>query len=180
MQPLVYIFIGPPSSGKSYLGKRFAVYKKYPFYEADDDYLPEYRKRTRISTEEKDLVYEEFYNVVIHKIQDLLSSSNLPVVVASAIGKEKNRKRFVEIWGDRVIFVYIRSPREELIDNAINEEFPKLQGVSKLTQEIAESVTEHLIKKYDSYEIPQNAVVVDNDYTEESFNKMIDILNKYS
>lgn len=174
----VYIFIGPPSSGKSYLGKKYAQYKDFTFFEADDYYLPEYRERVKISSEEREKVYEEFYSVIINKIKEKLKEKS-PVVVASAIGRERNRKRFIKEFGKDVCFVYIKSPVDMLINNAINNEFPKLQGVKELTDKEEISIRKHLEEKYNRYEIPENAIVIDNDYTDESFNKVVDALERY-
>jgi shikimate kinase len=162
----VYIFIGPPSSGKSFLGKKFAEAKGFTFYEADEDYLPEYRDRVKVSEDEVEAVYNEFYAVVIDKIKQKLREFNKPVVVATATGKARNRKRFIDEFGDEMLLVYIKSPYEKLINNAVINEFPRLKAVSKLSEENAAEITAHLTKKYRGYEVPLDAVVIENDYTE--------------
>ena len=172
----VYVFIGPPSSGKSYLGKRFAEVKEYTFYEADEDYLPEYRERVKTSKEEIEAVYNEFYSTVINKIKHMLHEFNKPVVVATAIGREKNRQRFIYDFGDDLVLIYVKSPYEKLISNAINVEFPKLAAVTKLPDEKAKEITEHLTKKYHNYEIPRDVIVIENDYTETTFTKLLKLV----
>lgn len=177
MQKKIYIFIGPPSSGKSYLGRKYAEYKGYTFYEADDDYKEEHRTRTKISPEEKEKVYDEFYSTVITRIKEKLKLDK-PVVVASAIGKEKNRDRFTKEFGDDVCFVYIKASKDPLIHNALTNEFPELKGVDELDKESAESIKEHLDGKYSRYETPVNTIVIENDYSQDVVSKMINLLEK--
>ncbi|MGI6423307.1 MAG: AAA family ATPase [Candidatus Dojkabacteria bacterium] len=177
MQNKIYIFIGPPSSGKSYLGRKYAEYKGYTFYEADDDYKEEYRERTKISPEETEKVYEEFYSTVIGKIKEKLKLGK-SVVVASAIGKQRNRDRFTEEFGEDVCFVYIKTSQKNLVHNALTKEFPALQGVEKLEKKVAQGLREHLSKKFLKYETPVNVIVVENDYSENVIPKMIDLLEE--
>ncbi len=163
----VYIFFGPPSSGKSYLGKRYAKLKDFTFYEADDDYLPEYRERIKISDDEKQRVYDEFYTLMISKIKDLLHL-NKSVVVASAMGKNTNRMRFVEAFGDAVIFVLVKSEIETLIVNAIKREFPEIDWRVLPTKSV-ELLREHLINKVQKFEEPDFPyATIQNDYTEKT------------
>jgi shikimate kinase len=172
MKQRVYLFIGPPSSGKSYLGKNFAESRGYNFYEADDDYLQEYRKRTVISSEEKEKVYEEFYNIVIKKIKGILKESDQPLVVASAIGKKRNRTRFREEFGMLLTIVYIKSRLKDLLNNAIKYEFPSLRGEKVLDPAEKIKLTKHLKKKYRDYEKPKEVVTIENDYTEDTIKKL--------
>jgi shikimate kinase len=171
----VYLFFGPPSSGKSYLGKRFAELKGFTFYEADDDYIPEYRERVKVSDVEKQRVYDEFYSIVINKTRILLKQ-NKPVVIASAMGKNINRKRFFDEFGDTVVFVLVKSKPEILIENAIKREFPKLEG-RVLTKEKEESLRNHLINKLQKFEEPNFPhITILNDYSDSVVTKLSDIL----
>ncbi len=173
--PKVYMFFGPPSSGKSFLGKKFAEQEGFTFYEADDDYLPEYRERVSISEEEKQKVYDEFYTTVISKINKLLEQE-IPVVVASAIGKNKNRKKFIDKFGSDILFILIKSEHNVLIENAIKREFPRLKG-NNLSKEEESSLREHLIKKISKFEIPDfEHLVIENDYTQNTIAKLHDIV----
>lgn len=167
----VYVFFGPPSSGKSYLGRKFAQQRGFIFYEADDDYLPEYRERVKVSTYEKRRVYNEFYSTVISKTKDILRQ-NKSVVVASAIGKNENRKRFIDEFADAITFVLINSQTEELIKNAIKREFPDLCGLS-LSRENEESLREHLSNKIHKFEIPNFPyITIENDYSKNTLLKL--------
>ena len=171
----VYIFFGPPSSGKSYLGKKFAEMRGYNFYEADDDYLPIYRERVKISDEERQKVFNEFYSKVIYKIKELLQQGK-PVVVASALGNNVNRKRFIDAFKESAVFILVKSSADLLIENAVKREFPVLESI-ELTEEKEQSLREHLVKKINSFEKPNfRHLIIDNDYTDKTLVKLSDIV----
>lgn len=167
----IYVFFGPPSSGKSYLGKNFAKAKGYFFYEADDDYIPEYRERGRVSVEERQKVYNEFYSKVIAKTKELLNQGR-PVVIASALGKNANRRRFINEFNGIVVFVLIESEESDLIQNAIKREFPALEG-KPLSKKNEESLRTHLLNKIKNFEQPDFAhITIQNDYTNDTLKKL--------
>ncbi len=172
----VYLFIGPPSSGKSYLGKTFAEKLGYTFYEADDDYKEEYRERVKISKQEIEAVYEEFYNIVIAKTKEKYQKFSVPVVVASALGRERNRDRFRKVFGHQLQIIFVKSDIQQLIQNATEFEFPKILGVSELSPEKAVEISSHLRKKYENFEVLKDAIIIHNDYTPKTLSRLFDLL----
>ncbi len=170
----VYVFFGPPSSGKSYLGAIFAKKHNFAFYEADDDYLLEYRERVKISEVEKQKVYNEFYTKVISRIKELLKQGT-SVVVASALGKNSNRKRFFEELEAIVTFILVKSETNILTENAIKREFPNLES-KDISDKEKKSLSEHLLDKISKFEEPDfECTVIHNDYTDKSIEALSNI-----
>jgi gluconate kinase len=88
MSPI--ILFGLPGTGKTYVGKIFEKYFDYYFYEGDNDLTSEMKTAIKTKTVFTDKMRDEYFTILISKIQNLKSKyQNL--VVAQTFIKEKYR-----------------------------------------------------------------------------------------
>lgn len=84
------ILFGLPGTGKTYVGKIFEKYFGYYFYEGDNDLTPEMKMAIKTKTVFTDKMRDEYFKILISKIQSL-KLKYLNLVVAQTFIKEKYR-----------------------------------------------------------------------------------------
>ncbi len=172
----VVIFFGIPGSGKSYIAKNLAKEFNAYFYEADVDFKDEYRVRGKLSKEDGEKVKNEFYDIVISKIKSYLSEYKL-VFVATALGKNKFRHKFIKEFKNEITFVLVTPDPNKHLDYVLERELPDT-SVSK--EELQKDLKIHLENKILTFEIPDfKYIELENDYSNEATQRSRELLSKH-
>lgn len=143
MSPI--ILFGYPGTGKTYVGKIFEKYFEYYFYEGDLDLTPkmhQYVKEKKVFTDE---MRDEFFEILIDKIEDL-SVKHEKLVVAQTFIKEKYRlKLLAKIPKTKFILIETNEPiREKRL--GLRKEYPlNLEYAQKMVVNFEMPKIKHLI-----------------------------------
>jgi len=162
----IYIFFGIPGSGKSYLGKKFADKIGAYFYEADDDYTDEMREESKKSEEHKKMINDQLYSLVVDKTAKFKEEYG-KVVVASALGSNHDRHKFIDRFGVDVAFVLVKPDSSKHLENTFQRELadPNREKISP--EELKSKLEKHLEKKQLNFEEPDFAYeAIDNNFND--------------
>lgn len=165
----IIVFFGVPGSGKSYLGRYLAEKINYYFYEADIDFN-EGGYRERMVGEAKDRVLLDFYQKVAINIEKYLQNHR-GVVVASALGTDKYRRKLEKIFGGRIGFVWVKPDNRKHIGFTLDRETKVFLGNDDL---LVSDLKEHLKNKIRSFEKPTiDCLVIKNDYSKKTEKELL-------
>ena len=107
------ILFGFPGVGKTYVGKIFEKNFKYYFYEGDNDLTDEMKKAIIVQKVFTDKMRNEYFKILINKIQKL-ESKYQNLVVAQTFIKEKYRLDLIgKIPRARFILIETKTPIRE-------------------------------------------------------------------
>lgn len=108
----LYVVFGLPGAGKTYIGKLFAKYFGFYFYDGDQD-MPQQLKDAIVSETVTDQMRDAFFDKLIASIRTI--QNRYPkIVVSQTFIKEKYRKQFLTAFPNaRFIYIDAKNPLRE-------------------------------------------------------------------
>lgn len=107
---MIFILFGIPGVGKNYVGRILSEQYGFHFYDADLDLTPDMRECIRLGQLYTDEMRDRFFEIVVHKIQQL-QSKHSNIVVAQALAKERNREQILGHFPESQFF-WIQAQRD--------------------------------------------------------------------